>query len=100
MAESTLPVAGCLSLRSAAGENIVVCRGKRPLQRNECRIAEFGWYRGFIRPDLYNWGGFYFCRQSYKQSLRLDRYAWASYLPLYKGVCCSTYSILIERHIS
>ncbi len=59
MAESTLPVAGCLSLRSAVGENIVVCRGKRPLQRNKCRFAEFGWYRGIFRPDLYNWDGIF-----------------------------------------
>ena len=77
MAESTLPVAGCLSLRSAVGENIVVCRGKRPLQRNKCRFAEFGWYRGIFRPDLYNWDGFFI--------LSTNR---------------STNSISIERHIN
>ena len=77
MAESTLPVAGCLSLRSAVGENIVVCRGKRPLQRNKCRFAEFGWYRGIFRPDLYNWDGIFI--------LSTNR---------------STNSISIERHIN
>ncbi len=77
MAESTLPVAGCLSLRSAVGENIVVCRGKRPLQRNKCRFAEFGWSRGIFRPDLYNWDGIFI--------LSTNR---------------STNSISIERHIN
>lgn len=48
MAASTLPGAGCLSLRSAAGEHRISLPGERPLQQDKCRIvAEFGWYRGF-----------------------------------------------------
>lgn len=59
--------------------------GVRPLQPNKCRIAaEFGWYRGFVRPDFYR-GGFFICNRKIshkfieKQSLTLET------TPLCKG---------------
>lgn len=65
MAASTLPGAGCLSLRSAAGEHRISLPGERPLQRDKCcTAAEFGWYRGFLSVPTFWLGRIFYLRNS------------------------------------